>query len=69
MAQIHKIPDAGYAIAKSTEGRYLAFYSEKPAAVEAAQATAEGLRSRIDLVKIQNRGVDRFIIAEFEPRR
>ena len=61
------IPDRGFCIAFHG-GSYEACYHRKGTARRAAQDLADATRRSVDLVQVQNRGNDRFVIEEIEPR-
>lgn len=63
-----KMPDTGYAVARSRDGKYLKYFILKSSAERAAKKLADSSHERVDLVRIQNRGDDRFIVGEFEPK-
>jgi len=64
-----RVPDQGYAISDVQLGTYDSYYASRPIARRAAQLLATSRGRRIELIQIQNRGEDRFIINEFEPKR
>jgi hypothetical protein len=68
---VAKIPDRGFCIAPAGRG-YVECFPYSPNAKRRARAAARRLAkkliNRVHLVQVQNRGNDRFIIAEFEPK-
>lgn len=73
-----KIPDRGFCIAPRGEGYTQCFplhSGSTPSgsralknAVRAARKLAESRSTGVSLIQVQNRGNDRFIIGEIEPR-
>lgn len=73
---VGKIPDRGFCIGGGGRrpwggpliGSYEACFLKKADARKAAQLLADASSGTIDLVQVQNRGQDRFIIEQIEPR-
>jgi hypothetical protein len=63
----HAIPDRGYMVAQHGGGTYLSSFGSKEEAVRFARGLAKQTREAYDIVKVQNRGEDRFIVDEIEP--
>jgi len=61
------IPDRGFAVARRG-GDYEAFFDRKPDARMAAKLLAGAFGCRADLVQIQARGEERFVVGEFAPK-
>ncbi len=62
-----KIPDWGSCIGTAHHG-YKACFAARGSALRAARRLAERKRTRVDVVRVSNRGEDRNIIREIEPR-
>lgn len=60
-------PSSGWAV--GTNRGYVSYHGTRAAATKAAQEWANRTRNRADVVRIQNRGEDRFIVEQIEPRR
>lgn len=63
----HAIPDRGYMVAQHGGGTYLSSFGSKDEAVRFARGLAKQTREAYDIVKVQNRGEDRFIVDEVAP--
>ena len=63
----HAIPDRGYMVARHGGGTYLSSFGSKDEAIRFARGLAKQTRETYDLVKVQNRGEDRFIVDEIAP--
>jgi len=61
------IPDQGYMVAQHG-GSYLTSFGSKDEALRFARGLAEQTRESYDIVKVQNRGNDRFVVDEVMPR-
>jgi len=63
----HAIPDRGYMVALHGSGNYLTSFGSKEEAQRFARRLAAQTRDTYDIVKVQNRGEDRFIVDEIAP--
>ena len=62
-----QIPDSGYLIAIH-RGPYLAVFNTRADALLAAGTMAERIKESVDIIKVQGRGNERFVIDEVFPR-
>lgn len=63
------IPDRGFCVGDRRQGIYQACFRSKADARRAARLLVRARGGPIDLVQVQNRGNDRFIVGEFNGRR
>ena len=66
---VERMPDRGFALSDRHLGTYETYFLDKAHATRGAQLLANSRKRSIELVQIQNRGNDRFIVGEFEPKR